>query len=359
MHSMNANTFGSIFSLTSFGESHGKAVGVVVDGCPSNVPICMEDFIQDLARRSPKGNAKESFESLLSTKRCEDDECEVLSGIFEGLTLGTPIAIIVRNKDAIPSHYESLQDVYRPGHGDHTYQKKFGHVMSSGGGRASGRETVGRVLGGTVARKLLEKIAKDKKKPNIKIETHLKEIAGIKLNNSLCKKNEIPRDVLDHIKKIKDDGDSIGAILECNVHNVDEGLGEPVFFKLEAMLSQGIMSIGGVKGIEFGSGFESASFLGSKQNDIRAHHNGGIFAGISSGEVISLSVALKPPSSIKKMQKAYTKDGAIKEISIEGRHDMCLYPRIVPVLEAMIYVSLADATLLQARKIISNTYLKE
>lgn len=349
---MGGNTFGSIFSLTSFGESHGKALGVVVDGCPSNIPICMEDFMQDLARRSPKSDIRGAFEALLCSKRREDDKCEVLSGIFKGLTLGTPIAIIVRNKDASPSSYEDLQNVYRPGHADHTYQKKFGHVMSSGGGRASGRETVSRVLGGTVARKLLEKIAKDKNMPSVRIETQLKEIAGIKLNSSKCKDERLPSDALEYIKKTQNEGDSIGAILECNIYNVQAGLGEPVFCKLEAILSQGIMSIGGIKGIEFGSGFRGSGFLGSKQNSIETHHNGGIFGGISSGEAITLSVALKPPPSIKKMQKAYTKDGKITMISIEGRHDMCLYPRIVPVIEAMIYVSLADATLLQAREVI-------
>jgi len=205
------------------------------------------------------------------------------------------------------------------------------------------------VLGGTVARKLLEKLANDKNLPSIRIEKQLKEIAGIKLSTSAHEEKDIPKNILDYIKQIKEEGDSVGAILEYKVHNVQGGLGEPVFHKLEAILSQGIMSIGGIKGVEFGSGFRASGFLGSKQNDIEAQHNGGIFGGISSGEMITLSVALKPPSSIKKIQKAYTKNGSIREISIEGRHDMCLYPRIVPVIEAMIYVSLADATLLQRR----------
>lgn len=347
---MSGNAFGFIFQVMTFGESHGVAVGVVVDGCPSNIPISIEDFKEDLNKRRAKIRKndfkKQDFFSLTTT-RIEKDECKILSGIFDGKTLGTPIAIIVENTDIMPSSYDVLHDVYRPGHADYTYEKKFNSLLFKGGGRASGRETIGRVLAGTIARKLIYKMQEEKKLPHINIQTRLKEIAGIKLSVSIQKEQDLPDEIIDEIMRIKEDGDSVGAILECDIFNVKEGLGEPVFSKLDAELSKAIMSIGGVKGIEFGSGFECARLRGSENNDIEKHHNGGVFGGISDGSPIHFSVSLKPIPSIRKNQKVLGKDGKIKEISIEGRHDTCLFPRVVPVIEAMCFITLADAWLLQ------------
>ncbi|MGP1414764.1 MAG: chorismate synthase [Treponema sp.] len=349
---MSGNIFGSIFQVMTFGESHGVAVGAVVDGCPSNVSISIEDFQQDLNKRRAKIRENnlgiDDFFSL-TTERKEKDECKILSGIVDDKTLGTPIAVVVENHDINPTSYESLHDVYRPSHADYTYEKKFNSSLFQGGGRASGRETIGRVLAGTIARKLIEKMSEEKGLPKIIIETRLNEIAGIKLAQSIKMEEELPVDVVTKIKKIREEGDSIGAILECDIFNVQEGLGEPVFSKLDAELSKAIISIGGVKGVEFGSGFECARLKGSENNDIYKNHNGGIFGGISDGSKINLSIALKPIPSIKKKQRAYSKDGRIKEISIEGRHDICLFPRIVPVIEAMCFITLADAWLLQNR----------
>ena len=354
MNDMAGNLFGTIFRVMTFGESHGVAVGVVVDGCPSNVPISKEDFQTDLSKRQgfeiKQKENKNDFS--LKTTRKENDECKILSGLYKGTTLGTPIAIIVENKNVNTTNYETLKDVYRPGHGDFTYEKKFSRSMPTGGGRASGRETVGRVLAGTVARKLLQTIANKKNTSFITIETRLKEIAGYKISSIAHNEKEIPENILKCIKEIIKDGDSIGAVLECTIHNVPTGLGEPVFGKLEAELSKAVMSIGGIKGIEFGSGFSSSTLLGSENNDITKEHAGGVFAGISSGEDIHFSIALKPIPSIKKEQMAYKKDGSITKINIDGRHDSCLFPRIVPVIEAMCYITIADATLLQMRNTI-------
>jgi len=346
---MSGNTFGQIFRIMSFGESHGAAVGVVVDGCPSNIPISQNDFDKDLKMRSSKPKRLWARKFSLTTLRYEEDHCHILSGILDGKTLGTPIALFVKNKDVVSSPYRKINDIYRPGHADLTYEEKFGIAPQSGGGRASGRETVGRVLAGTVARKMLEKIANDKGQMPIKISTRLKEIAGIKIDYRVRDEYELKDDVAFQLKKIIDEGDSIGAVIECTIQHLPHSLGEPVFCKLEAMISQAVMSIGGVKGIEFGSGFDASRNLGSVQNDITKNLNAGIFGGISSGDDVYFSVALKPIPSIKKMQKVLGKDGTIKQVSIPGRHDACLFPRIVPVVEAMCYIVFADATLLQLR----------
>ncbi len=346
---MSGNTFGQVFRIMSFGESHGVAVGVVIDGCPSNVPISLKDFNKDLSKRSSKPKRLWARKFSLTTLRCEQDKCHILSGIVGEKTLGTPIALLVKNKDVRSASYRKIKDIYRPGHADLTYEEKFGMPMQSGGGRASGRETVGRVLAGTVDRKVLEKIAKNRGGFPLKISTRLKEIAGIKIKNNVREEYELEDDVISQLKKIVEKGDSVGAVIETRIQHVMSGLGEPVFCKLEAMLSQAIMSIGGVKGIEFGNGFEASRTLGSVQNDISKNLNGGIFGGISSKDDVYFSVALKPVPSIKKMQKVLGKDGNIKEASISGRHDACLFPRVVPVVEAMCYIVLADATLLQLR----------
>ena len=343
---MSGNIFGSIFRVMTFGESHGVAIGAIVDGCPSNISLSMEDFQEDLNKRRAK-NSRKDFS--LTTTRYEEDECKILSGIVEGKTLGSPIAVIVENHNIKSSSYKALNGIYRPGHADYTYEKKFNSPLYKGGGRASGRETIGRVLAGTIARKLLEKIAEKENIAPITIDTRLKEIAGERIIPCVRKEEELPNDIIEKIKEIAQAGDSIGAIVECDISNVTQGLGEPVFSKLEAELSKAIMSIGGVKGIEFGSGFECARLKGCENNDISKHHNGGIFGGISDGSVIHFSLALKPIPSIQKEQKAFSKDGKIRSISINGRHDVCLFPRIVPVIEAMCLITLADTWLLQNR----------
>ncbi len=345
---MSGNLFGDIFRVITFGESHGVAVGAVVDGCPANIPISIEDFAEDLERRRAQNVGREAG-SLFSTTRAEKDECKILSGLFEGRTLGTPIAVLVENENIKPSDYVRLKDFYRPGHGDYTYEAKFGRPMPSGGGRASGRETVGRVLAGTVARKFLSYSLKRLGTPPIEIKTCLKEIAGEKLSFAVRAEKDIPQDLLEKLKQIKGEGDSVGCVLQCVIANAPCGLGEPVFGKLEAMLSQAVMSIGAIKAIEFGSGFEAAALPASVQNNITKNHNGGIFAGISSGEDITFSVAIKAPPSIRKSQVVRYKDGSVKDASIEGRHDFCLFPRIAPVIEAMCYITLADAMLFQLR----------
>ena len=343
---MSGNIFGSIFRVMTFGESHGVAIGAIVDGCPSNISVSMEDFQEDLNKRRAK-NSRKDFS--LTTTRYEEDECKILSGIVEGKTLGSPIAVIVENHNIKSSSYKALNGIYRPGHADYTYEKKFNSPLYKGGGRASGRETIGRVLAGTIARKLLEKIAEKENIAPITIDTRLKEIAGERIIPCVRKEEELPNDIIEKIKEIAQAGDSIGAIVECDISNVTQGLGEPVFSKLEAELSKAIMSIGGVKGIEFGSGFECARLKGCENNDISKHHNGGIFGGISDGSVIHFSLALKPIPSIQKEQKAFSKDGKIRSISINGRHDVCLFLRIIPVIEAMCLITLADTWLLQNR----------
>lgn len=346
---MSGNIFGKLFTVTTFGESHGVAIGAVIDGCPANVPILMEDFQKDLDRRSPTTCTNTNMKSVLSTTRKEKDECKILCGIYKGKTIGSPIAVIVENKDVDPSCYEKFSNFYRPGHADHTYENKFNTEMPTGGARASGRETIGRVIAGTVAKKLLEKNAKDKGVFPITIKTRLKEIAGLHIDDPCHSEKDLPLDISEKIKKIKMQGDSVGCVLECIIENPPCNLGEPVFSKLDATLSQAVMSIGGVKGIEFGSGFACSSLLGSEQNDITKDFNAGIFGGISDGNSVHFSVAVKPVPSIKKKQRAVKKDGSIGIISIEGRHDVCLFPRIIPVIEAMCYITLADFTLLQMR----------
>ncbi|MBN1494575.1 chorismate synthase [Candidatus Peregrinibacteria bacterium] len=306
---MPGNTFGKLFKVTTWGESHGKALGAVIDGCPPGLLLNEQDIQKELDKRKPgKGN--------LISKRKEKDKVEILSGVFEGKTLGTPISMIVRNHDANSKDYKDLRNIFRPGHADFTYYLKYGLWDFRGGGRASGRETVARVMAGAVAKKILSK------------------------HTTIIKSKVINIAYPEAYKE----GDSSGGTIEIIVKNPPKGLGEPVFDKLNADLAMAVFSIGGIKGLEFGLGFKSAELKGSENNDVfnKTNNAGGILGGISNGEDITIKIAVKPPSSISKEQTALTKNLKKVKIKIEGRHDSCLIPRILPVIESMIAITLVD-----------------
>lgn len=323
------NTFGKNFRITTFGESHGRALGVVVDGCPPDIPLEEADIQQLLDRRRPG-------KSPLSSPRQEEDRAEILSGVFEGKTTGTPIAIIVRNQDVQSGDYEQLRTVFRPGHADFTYHAKYGIRDHRGGGRSSGRETVGRVAAGAVAMKLLA--------------MHGITIAGRIV--SVHGKTEMP--AIEHeILAAKEAGDSVGGIAEIVARGCPPGLGDPVFGKLDAAIAGAMMGIGAVRGIEIGDGFAAAGKMGSHNNDpmtadgFASNHAGGVLGGISTGQDIVVRIAVKPTPSIAKKQKTRDTDGNVVEISVGGRHDPCIVPRIIPVAESMLALVLADSWLEQ------------
>jgi len=347
------NTFGTLFRTTTWGESHGSAVGCVVDGCPSNLKISIADIQKELDRRRPG-------QSKVTTSRGEGDKVEVLSGVFEGKTLGTPISMMVWNRNADSSKYSSIKDLIRPGHGDLTWRLKFGNVDWRGGGRSSARETIGRVAAGAVAKKLLAEFG-------IKTVGFSREIAGIWVEGALtkdkikaidtnpvrtfdCKKARLmEKTILD----AKEKGDSVGGVVECVSFGVPPGLGEPVFNKLSSDLAMALMSIPAAKGVEIGGGFKLACMKGSMSNDefvldrgkvkTLTNNCGGILGGISNGMPIVVRVAFKPTSSINREQKTVnlkTKKNAT--IQVEGRHDPCVVPRALSIVEAMTNLVLAD-----------------
>lgn len=350
------NSFGTIFKITTWGESHGKALGVVVDGCPSNIKLNEDDINKELAKRRP-GYSK------FVTPRKEEDKAEILSGVFNGKTLGTPISIIIFNKNVKSEHYNNIKDVFRPGHGDFTYFKKFSHYDYRGGGRASARETVGRVAAGAIAQKILSKF-------NIKLYCYTINYGGIKaekINIFNAEDNEFyfaDKKKLSKLKyyaeEVKNSGDSIGGVVECRIVGIPPGIGEPVFHKLEAKLSEAILSIGAVKGIEFGSGFQVANMKGSQNNDpitadgFISNNSGGILAGISTGQDIIFRVAIKPIPSIGLPQKTIDKGNNERIIEIKGRHDISAIPRIVPVITAMSRIVLADLILINKLRNFNN-----
>ncbi len=350
---MSGNTFGRVFRVTTFGESHGRAVGCVVDGCPSGVSIAQEDIQRELDRRRPG-------QSSLVTQRKEEDKVEILSGIFQGKTTGTPIAMIIYNKDVKSEHYEAIKHIPRPGHADLTYYLKYRHRDYRGGGRSSGRETAARVAAGAIAKKLLSYLG-------VEVIGYTLSIAGIvasdlsnleRAESSLvrCPDPEASKKMIEAIERARAEGDSVGGVVEVVAKGVPPGLGEPVFDKLDAELAKAVMSVGAVKGVEIGSGFRCAQMRGSEHNDqfyfdgevIKSHTNnaGGILGGISTGMPIVVRAAVKPTPSISKPQRSVnllTKEEV--EIRVEGRHDPCIVPRIVPVLEAMVAITLADFAL--------------
>ena len=350
---MSGNTIGKMFKITTFGSSHGTALGAVVDGCPAGLELSKEDIQKELDKRRP-GTSK------VTTSRGETDEVQILSGIFEGKTDGTPITAVVYNRDMDSSAYKPLRNKPRPGHADYGWINKYGHYDYRGGGRASGRTTIGHVIGGAVAKKLLEKL-------NIKVIAHVTKVGSIEAqkveltkieenieNNSVrCADLEAASKMEDLILDLKQKGDSVGGIVETIVLNAPAGLGEPVFDKLDADIAKALMGIGSVKGIEIGAGFEAAGLKGSQMNDefyienneikTKTNNSGGILGGISNGMPIITRMAVKPTPSISKVQETVDLEKRDNtEIEIRGRHDPCICPRVTSVAEASIAVVLVD-----------------
>jgi chorismate synthase len=347
------SSFGRIFSVTTFGESHGPGIGAVVDGVPPGMPLSEEDIQRDLDRRRPG-------QSAITTPRAETDRVEILSGVFEGLTMGTPVAFLIRNEDKRSGDYDALKSLFRPGHADFTYGAKYGVRDWRGSGRASGRETAARVAAGAIARKMLAQRGVSIVGYSLEIggvRAHRAELAEIEGNPVRSPDREAAALMVAAIEAAKAAGDSVGGIVEAVVTGCPAGLGDPVFDKLEALLAHALMSVGAVRGVEIGAGFEAARLLGSGYNDeiyqdgervrTRTNNAGGIAGGISNGEDIVVRVALRPPASIGRAQR--TVDGAGDTVTVEigGRHDPCIVPRAVPVVEAMVALVLADCLLVQ------------
>jgi len=348
---MPGNTIGKHFQITTWGESHGPAVGVVIDGCPSKIPL-NESIIQTMLDRRKPGR------SIASTSRKEGDQAQILSGVFEGLSTGTPIMIRVANKNADASAYEPYKDLYRPGHGDFTYQAKYGIRDWRGGGRSSARETVGRVAAGAVARAFL-----CRELENIDVYAFTQRLGDIEIksfdrkeldrNPFLCPDAQAAAKMAAHVAEVKAAGDSLGGIVEVRAQGVPAGLGEPVFDKLDAEFGKALMSIGAVKGVAIGSGFDAAKMRGSRQNDaispqgFSSNNAGGILAGISNGAELIMRVAVKPIPSIAFPQDTVDKQNRPAQISVKGRHDIAAIPRINVVCEAMVWLVLADHFLRQ------------
>ncbi|MEN9824949.1 MAG: hypothetical protein RI953_694 [Pseudomonadota bacterium] len=355
-----ASQIGVIFRVSTFGESHGPAVGCVVDGCPAGLPLNPEFIQAELNRRRPGQNK-------FTTARSETDQCRILSGVEDGLTLGTPIAIVVENTDARPADYSDSQTVFRPGHADYTYFKKFGITARSGGGRASARETIGRVAAGAVAKQLLKKICGE----DISIHAWVQRIAHIdcgsvdrpipvdRIESSALRTPhpEAEAKMKEHLENLMQLGDTAGGLIRCIVESVPCGWGEPVFDKLEADLAKAMLSLPAAKSFEIGSGLAGTFTSGSQQNDAfiqtddgriatRTNNSGGIQGGISNGMDVEFSVGFKPVSSIRQPQDSVSSDGKPQKLQIQkGRHDPCVLPRAVPIVEAMAWITLADHAL--------------
>ncbi|MDR0637678.1 MAG: chorismate synthase [Spirochaetaceae bacterium] len=334
---MGGNSFGKLFTLTTFGESHGPAIGAVVDGCPAGVPLTIEEIRSELARRRPGGGGT-------STTRAEPDDPEILSGVFEGKTLGTPLAVIIRNAGAHSSDYDALKDCYRPGHADWCWEAKYGLRDHRGGGRTSGRETAGRVIGGAVAKAFLA-------------------LSRISFHAWL----QDAEDLVEKSAAVRVKGDSVGGVVVCRVEGLPPGLGEPVFGKLDAAIAGAMLSIGAVKGIEFGAGFAAAGMRGSEHNDailpagdmwwrkdlpfgvpaasFADNHSGGVLGGLSNGMPLEFKVAFKPVPSIGREQKTIDRSGNPVPLTVKGRHDVCVCPRALVVVEAMAAIVIADLML--------------
>lgn len=351
---MSGNTFGRIFTFTSFGESHGASLGVVIDGFPSKIKVDENLIREMLSRRSPG-------QSSLTTSRKETDDCRILSGVYEGYTTGTPIAAVIENGNQRSSDYSALEHVFRPGHADFTYSAKYGIRDHRGGGRSSGRETVARVIAGAFAEMALSQYG-------IRVDAALVGAGNIHPDNYEWNppfsaplysplSDEDQKRIIDYIESVRKDGDSTGSLVECRITGVPAGLGEPAFDKLDALLARAVMSIGGVKGFEVGSGFRSAEMKGSENNDpfsvdadgtlhYGSNNAGGILGGISSGSDIILRAAFKPTPSIAKEQMTITDKGENTTIRIEGRHDPCIGVRASVVVEAMAAAVILDSLLI-------------
>jgi len=354
-----SSRFGLQFQITTFGESHGGGVGVVVDGCPPRLAIASEEIQRDLDRRRPG-------QSPLTTPRDEPDRVEILSGVFEGHTLGTPIALLVRNQDARPEAYAAMKDVYRPSHADFTTEAKYGIRNWQGGGRASARETIGRVAAGAIARKLLRVAAgievlawvRRVHQVEAKIDAASVTLAAVEANPVRCPEPSAAAEMAERIDAARRRGDSLGGVVECVARGVPAGLGEPVFDKLEADLARALMSLPASKGFEIGSGFEGTRMTGIEHNDpfvpgadgrprTTSNRSGGVQGGISNGEPVVLRVAFKPTATISQPQQTVDRSGAATRLEAQGRHDPCVLPRAVPMVEAMVCLVLADHWLRQ------------
>jgi chorismate synthase len=343
------NTFGRLFRVTTWGESHGPALGAVIDGCPPRLALSAGDIEAELARRRPGVQAHAS-------SRREPDQVEILSGVFDGQTTGTPISLIIYNRDVRSQDYDELRRVFRPGHGDVTYQAKYGIRDHRGGGRASARETAARVAAGAVAQKLLDR-------EGVQVLAYTLELGGVRARNLdettiwdnpfACPDPEAAAAMEARVQEVRALKDSLGGVVQVRVRGCPPGLGEPVFDKLDAVLASAVMSVGAVKGVEIGAGFAAARRLGSENNDplvpggFASNHAGGILAGISSGAEIILNAAVKPIPSIAREQQTIDLEGQPRTLSVKGRHDISAIPRIVPVIMAMVRLTLADLLLRQ------------
>jgi len=342
---MSGNTFGKSFSVTTFGESHGVALGCIIDGCPPGLEIS-EGYIQAYLDQRKPGTSK------YTTQRKEDDKVEILSGIFEGKTTGTPIGLLIRNKDQKSKDYDNLKDVFRPSHADYAYTQKYGVRDHRGGGRASARETTMRVAAGSIARKYLNDNC------GIEIHGYLKQIGELSItsidfsevnkNPFFCPDKSLVPEIEKYIDVLRSEGDSVGAKIQINAKNMPLGLGEPVFDKLDADLAKALMSINAVKGVEVGEGMAVAGSKGSDSRDeitpdgFKSNNSGGISGGISTGQDLLLSIALKPTSSINKEGDTVDKEGKAVKVKVKGRHDPCVGIRATPIAEAMVALTLID-----------------
>ncbi|NEO29785.1 MAG: chorismate synthase [Symploca sp. SIO3C6] len=348
------STFGHLFRITTFGESHGGGVGVVIDGCPPQLEISEAEIQLELDRRRPG-------QSKITTPRKESDTCEIISGLFEGKTLGTPITILVRNKDARSQDYNEMALKYRPSHADATYDAKYGIRNWQGGGRSSARETIGRVAAGAIAKKILQQVAgveivayvKRIKDLEAVVDSDTVTLEQVESNIVRCPDSECVERMIDLIDRARRDKDSLGGVVECVARNLPKGLGEPVFDKLEADLAKAVMSLPATKGFEIGSGFAGTTMTGSEHNDefyidekgetrTITNRSGGIQGGISNGENIIIRTAFKPTATIGKEQHTVTKTGEETVLAAKGRHDPCVLPRAVPMVEAMVALVLCD-----------------
>ena len=341
---MAGNSFGQSFRVTTFGESHGGGVGAVIDGCPPRIPLSPEDFERDMSRRMPG-------RKVYTTPRKEPDKVEILSGLFEGKTTGTPIMLFIGNRDADSKPYEILRELFRPGHADYTYYRKYDHFDFRGGGRSSARETAARVAAGVIAGKVLAPL-------EIRVKAYTIELGGVRVekidpaymeeNSLYCPDPRAFEDMEKMLSEIRQKGDSVGGIVEVRAMGCPAGLGEPVFDKLDAELAKAAMSLGAVKGVEIGAGFEAARLRGSENNDpitpegFQRNRAGGILGGISNGDDIVMRVAVKPIPSIALEQDTIDRAGNRAKLRLKGRFDVSAIPRIIPVLEAMVKIVLAD-----------------
>lgn len=355
-----SSSFGVLYRISTWGESHGAGVGVVIDGCPPRIPLTVEDIQSELDRRRPG-------QSKITTPRKEEDKAEILSGVVDGLTTGTPIAVLVRNTDHRPSAYTEMQQAYRPSHADYTYDAKYGIRSVSGGGRASARETIGRVAAGAIAQKVLKGA-----QPAYECVAYVRSVQDIQVSHaslqnpqaSVIESNivracdpEAAEKMIQLIENVRSEGNSVGGVIECVIRGVPAGWGEPIFDRLEADLAKAMLSLPATKGFEIGSGFAGTLLSGREHNDefymdqgrvrTRTNRSGGVQGGISNGEDIVFRVAFKPTATVLIEQKTVTNDGQDTTLSARGRHDPCVLPRAVPMVEAMAHLVMVDHFLRQ------------